>query len=107
MRQALEALQEPYLGYAKDFERPFSVNNHEALSPTDLHWSHWVNGQIASYEDDSTRAITMQRCCGHALSSKPGLPTALVFPPKLTARQQEFYAREEYRQFSQVRPGRV
>ena len=46
VRQALEGLQTPYEGLIKTYQRPFTADNHEALSPDDYLMAVWKDGQL-------------------------------------------------------------
>lgn len=46
VRQALEDLQTPYEGLIKTYQRPFTPDSHEALSPDDYLMAVWKDGQL-------------------------------------------------------------
>ncbi|NMM37786.1 MAG: ABC transporter substrate-binding protein [Glaciimonas sp.] len=45
-------------GVVKTYKKPFSKENHEALSVSDFHLAYWKNGRIVNYEDSITKALT-------------------------------------------------
>lgn len=45
-------------GVIKTYEKPFSADNHEALSVKDFRLVRWVDGKVVSVDDEVTRAIT-------------------------------------------------
>jgi branched-chain amino acid transport system substrate-binding protein len=42
----------------KSYEKPFSADNHEALSVKDFRLVRWIDGKVVSVDDEFTRAIT-------------------------------------------------
>jgi len=58
VREALEDLQAPYEGYIKTYSKPFTHDNHEALTAKDYDWQKWKNGEIISYSDDVIKSLT-------------------------------------------------
>ena len=44
IREALENLQSPYDGMMKNYDKPFSKTEHEALRSKDYKWAHWQDG---------------------------------------------------------------
>ena len=51
IREALENLQAPYEGYAKNYNHPFSKTEHEGLTAADQRWTCWRNGKLAAFKD--------------------------------------------------------
>lgn len=51
IREALENLQAPFEGYAKNYDHPFSRSQHEGLTAADQRWTCWRNGKLAAYDD--------------------------------------------------------
>jgi len=51
IREALENLQTPYDGMMKNYDKPFSKTEHEALRSKDYKWTHWVDGKLLPYSD--------------------------------------------------------
>jgi branched-chain amino acid transport system substrate-binding protein len=45
-------------GVIKSYEKPFSADNHEALSVKDFRLVRWIDGKVVSVDDEFTRAIT-------------------------------------------------
>lgn len=46
LKNALEHLNDPYIGIVKSYERPFSPENHIALKPEDYMMAIWQNGRL-------------------------------------------------------------
>ena len=45
-------------GVIKTYEKPFTADNHEALSVQDFRLVRWVAGKVVSVDDEYTRAMT-------------------------------------------------
>jgi branched-chain amino acid transport system substrate-binding protein len=58
IREALENLQSPYDGLMKNYNKPFSPTEHEALRSKDYKWAHWQNGALLPYSDDVIKSLT-------------------------------------------------
>jgi len=58
IREALEDLKTPYDGMMKNYEKPFSKTEHEALRSKDYKWTHWVDGKLLPYSDDVIKSLT-------------------------------------------------
>lgn len=58
VRTALEDLEEPVDGLLKNYDKPFSKTNHEALTAKDLVWIRWKDGKLAPYSDALTESLT-------------------------------------------------
>ncbi len=57
VKAALEDLKGKYDGVMKVYEKPFSATNHDALGPSDYHWTHWKGGKLLSYEDATIKSL--------------------------------------------------
>ncbi|QWF41286.1 ABC transporter substrate-binding protein [Bordetella hinzii] len=57
VQAALENLQEAK-GVIKTYNKPFTVENHEALSVKDFRLVRWVDGKVVSVDDEIVKAIT-------------------------------------------------
>jgi branched-chain amino acid transport system substrate-binding protein len=58
VREALEDLKTPYDGMMKNYDKPFSKTEHEALRSKDYKWTHWVDGKLLPYSDDVIKSLT-------------------------------------------------
>jgi branched-chain amino acid transport system substrate-binding protein len=58
VREALEDLKTPYDGIMKNYDKPFSKSEHEALRAKDYKWTHWVDGKLLPYSDDIIKSLT-------------------------------------------------
>src|SRR5215471_5168289 len=58
IREALENLQTPYDGMMKDYNKPFSKTEHEALRIKDYKWTHWQEGKLLPYTDQVVQSLT-------------------------------------------------
>ena len=58
IREALENLQTPYDGMMKDYNKPFSKTEHEALRIKDYKWTHWQDGKLLPYTDQVVQSLT-------------------------------------------------
>jgi len=58
IREALENLQTPYDGMMKDYNKPFSKTEHEALRIKDYKWTHWQDGKLLPYTDQVIQSLT-------------------------------------------------
>ena len=58
IREALENLQTPYDGLMKDYNKPFSKTEHEALRSKDYKWAHWQDGKLLPYTDQVIKSLT-------------------------------------------------
>jgi branched-chain amino acid transport system substrate-binding protein len=58
VREALEDLKTPYDGMMKNYDKPFSKTEHEALRAKDYKWTHWVDGKLLPYSDDVIKSLT-------------------------------------------------
>ena len=59
IREALENLQTPYDGLMKDYNKPFSKTEHEALRSKDYKWAHWQDGKLLPYTDQVIKSLTI------------------------------------------------
>ncbi|MFC4275849.1 ABC transporter substrate-binding protein [Achromobacter aloeverae] len=57
VQAALENLAQAK-GVIKTYEKPFTADNHEALSVKDFRLVRWIDGKVVSVDDDITKAIT-------------------------------------------------
>jgi branched-chain amino acid transport system substrate-binding protein len=51
VRLALEDLKTPVQGVLKNYEKPFTKTNHDALTAKDLVWIRWKDGKLLPYTD--------------------------------------------------------
>ena len=51
VRLALEDLKTPVQGVLKNYEKPFTKTNHDALTAKDLVWIRWKDGKLMPYTD--------------------------------------------------------
>jgi branched-chain amino acid transport system substrate-binding protein len=58
IREALENLQTPYDGMMKNYDKPFSKTEHEALRVKDFKWTHWQDGKLLPYSDQVITSLT-------------------------------------------------
>jgi branched-chain amino acid transport system substrate-binding protein len=58
IREALESLQTPYDGLMKNYDKPFSKREHEALRVKDFKWTHWQDGKLLPYSDAVITSLT-------------------------------------------------
>jgi branched-chain amino acid transport system substrate-binding protein len=58
IREALENLQTPYDGMMKNYDKPFSKTEHEALRVKDFKWTHWQDGKLLPYSDQVVTSLT-------------------------------------------------
>ncbi|MCW5652837.1 ABC transporter substrate-binding protein [Hydrogenophaga sp.] len=58
IRLALEDLQAPVQGLLKTYTKPFSKNDHEALTAKDLVWIKWKDGKLLPYSDALITSFT-------------------------------------------------
>jgi branched-chain amino acid transport system substrate-binding protein len=58
IREALENLQSPYDGMMKNYDKPFSKSEHEALRSKDYKWTHWQDGKLLPYSDQVIKSLT-------------------------------------------------
>src|SRR5499427_5599193 len=58
IREALENLQTPYDGLMKNYNKPFSKTEHEALRSKDYKWAHWQDGKLLPYTDQVIESLT-------------------------------------------------
>jgi branched-chain amino acid transport system substrate-binding protein len=58
IREALEDLKAPCDGMMKNYDKPFSKTEHEALRAKDYKWTHWVDGKLLPYSDDVIKSLT-------------------------------------------------
>ena len=56
VQAALEQLSQAQ-GVIKAYQKPFSTDNHEALSVKDFRLVRWIDGKVVTVDDDVTRAI--------------------------------------------------
>jgi branched-chain amino acid transport system substrate-binding protein len=56
--EALEDLKAPYDGMMKNYNKPFSKTEHEALRAKDYKWTHWVDGKLLPYSDEVIKSLT-------------------------------------------------
>lgn len=57
VQAALQQLSQAQ-GVIKNYQQPFSADNHEALSVKDFRLVRWIDGKVVSVDDDVTRKIT-------------------------------------------------
>jgi branched-chain amino acid transport system substrate-binding protein len=57
VREALENLQTPYQGIVKNYVKPFSKSEHEALNAKDYVWVKWKDGALVNYADSVTKML--------------------------------------------------
>lgn len=57
LHAALDALQAPVKGVMKTYEKPFTVDQHEALTASDYRWTHWKDGKLVTYTDETVQAL--------------------------------------------------
>ena len=58
IREALENLQTPYDGLMKNYDKPFSKTEHEALRSKDYKWAHWQDAKLLPYSDQVVKSLT-------------------------------------------------
>ena len=58
IREALENLQSPYDGIMKNYDKPFSKTEHEALRSKDYKWAHWQDAKLLPYSDQVIKSLT-------------------------------------------------
>lgn len=58
VRLALEDLKAPVQGLLKNYDKPFSSANHEALTAKDLVWIRWKDGKLLPYSDPVISSLT-------------------------------------------------
>jgi branched-chain amino acid transport system substrate-binding protein len=58
VREALENLKEPVVGVFKTYRKPYSRTQREAITPADVKWVHWKDGNLIAYSDRITQLIT-------------------------------------------------
>lgn len=58
IREALENLQSPYDGMMKNYDKPFSKTEHEALRSKDYKWAHWQDAKLLPYTDEVVKSLT-------------------------------------------------
>jgi branched-chain amino acid transport system substrate-binding protein len=58
IHEALENLQTPYAGMMKNYDKPFSKTEHEALRVKDFKWTHWQDGKLLPYTDQVITSLT-------------------------------------------------
>lgn len=58
VREALENLQTPYDGLMKNYDKPFSKTEHEALRVKDFKWTHWKDSKLLPYSDAVITSLT-------------------------------------------------
>ncbi len=51
VRLALEDLKTPVQGVLKNYDKPFTKTNHDALTAKDLVWIRWKDGKLMPYTD--------------------------------------------------------
>ncbi len=51
VRLALEDLKTPVQGVLKNYDKPFTKTNHDALTAKDLVWIRWKDGKLLPYTD--------------------------------------------------------
>ncbi|WP_245304913.1 ABC transporter substrate-binding protein [Rhizobium multihospitium] len=57
LHAALDDLQTPVKGIMKTYEKPFTVDQHEALTASDYRWTHWKDGKLVTYTDATVDAL--------------------------------------------------
>ncbi|MGO4317841.1 ABC transporter substrate-binding protein [Agrobacterium sp. MCAB5] len=57
LREALDNLQAPVKGVMKTYEKPFTADQHEALTASDYRWTHWKDSKLATYSDETVQAL--------------------------------------------------
>lgn len=58
VRLALEDLKTPVQGVLKNYEKPFTKTNHDALTAKDLVWIRWKDGKLLPYTDPLIGSLT-------------------------------------------------
>jgi branched-chain amino acid transport system substrate-binding protein len=58
IREALENLQATYDGLMKNYDKPFSKTEHEALRSKDYKWAHWQDAKLLPYSDQVIKSLT-------------------------------------------------
>src|SRR6516225_3247744 len=58
VKDALEDLKAPYDGMMKNYDKPFSKTEHEALRIKDYKWTHWQDGKLLPYTDQVNQSLT-------------------------------------------------
>jgi len=58
LREALENLQTSYDGMMKNYDKPFSKTEHEALRSKDYKWAHWQDAKLLPYSDQVIKSLT-------------------------------------------------
>lgn len=58
VRLALEDLKAPVQGVLKNYEKPFTKANHDALTAKDLVWIRWKDGKLLPYTDALIGTLT-------------------------------------------------
>jgi branched-chain amino acid transport system substrate-binding protein len=58
IHEALENLQTPYAGMMKNYDKPFSKTEHEALRSKDYKWAHWQDAKLLPYSDQVVKSLT-------------------------------------------------
>jgi len=58
VREALENLVVPVQGVMKSYNKPYSKTQREALTPADMKWVRWVDGNLAEYSDHVIKSLT-------------------------------------------------
>jgi branched-chain amino acid transport system substrate-binding protein len=62
LKTALENLPQPYRGVVTTYERPFSSNDHDAITANMLWLGTWRGGERTyAYKDDAARASVIRR----------------------------------------------
>jgi branched-chain amino acid transport system substrate-binding protein len=62
IKKGLENLPRPYYGVVTTYDNPFSINDHDAISPNMLWLGTWRNGERAfAYREDEKRASIIRR----------------------------------------------
>ncbi|MBO9112676.1 MULTISPECIES: ABC transporter substrate-binding protein [Rhizobium/Agrobacterium group] len=57
IHDALDNLQAPVEGVMKTYNKPFSVDQREALTAADYRWTQWRDGKLVSFTDDTIKAL--------------------------------------------------
>jgi branched-chain amino acid transport system substrate-binding protein len=58
IREALETLDVPIKGVIKDYNKPFTPSEHEAIKPSDAKFVRQVSGKLVFYTDSVTNSLT-------------------------------------------------
>ncbi|EUB99240.1 hypothetical protein PMI07_005521 [Rhizobium sp. CF080] len=57
LKEALDNLQAPVAGIMKTYNKPFTPDQHEALTAADYRWTHWKDGKLVTYTDATVESL--------------------------------------------------